>query len=299
MKFSVIIPTFRRVDFLKKAIESVANQTYQDYEIVVVNDNFEDKAAIDELITKFNKAKVIHHSFSKGGNAARNSGISNSNGELIAFLDDDDLWLSEKLSMHLKEHQRSPSVGLVYSASLNVFNSPSFKDKVSSSPLPSNVIEAMGKAEFCPQSSCVTIKRECVIKCGLFDETLANLQDWDYWFRIAHFFEFAFVPSILVHYKEHLGDRTSRNETKRRKGLDQICKKWKTEIDVPTFKRNTIKNLYYKNSANELMAGNKLTAFKKSFKLLSKEVISIKSIKNFIKIFLYLLIKRRNGLTSK
>jgi glycosyltransferase involved in cell wall biosynthesis len=295
MKFSVIIPTFKRVNLLQRALESVRAQTYQNYEIVVINDNFEDKEDIDKLASGFDKIKVIHHPVSKGGNAARNSGILNSSGDIIAFLDDDDLWLPEKLNMHLKQHQQNPAFGLVYSASLNVFSSPLFKNKTSFAPLPSNVMEAMGKAEFCPRSSSVTIKRECVEKCGLFDENLVNLQDWDYWFRIAHFFEFSSIPAILVHYQEHLGDRTSRNEHKRRMGLDQICNKWKDEINVSAFKKNVIKIMYYKNSMNALIAGDKLSALKKSFKLLRREVISTKSIKNFIKIFLYLLVKKKAG----
>ena len=293
MKFSVIIPTFNRIDFLERAIESVNRQTYQDFEIVVVNDNPADESKINNLVAKFDKTTIVHHSHSKGGNAARNSGILNSNGDLIAFLDDDDLWLPEKLALHLKAHQENPVVGLVYSDSLNIFDNPLYKNEISSVPLPSNVLEAMGRAELGPQSSCVTIRRKCVEKCGLFDETLVNLQDWDYWFRIAHFFEFSHINQVLVHYKEHLGVRTSRNENKRRKGLDQICEKWKNEIDVPVFTKNVIKNLYYKNSRNALMAGEKLSAFKTSFKLLNREVISIKSIRNFIKISLHLIVKRK------
>jgi glycosyltransferase involved in cell wall biosynthesis len=293
MKFSVIIPTFNRIDFLERAIESVNRQTYQNFEIIVVNDYPADETEINNLIAKFDKADVVHHTQSKGGNAARNSGILKAQGDLIAFLDDDDLWLPEKLALHLKAHQQYPAVGLVYNDSLNVFNNPLFKDEVLAVSLPSNVVEAMGKAQFCPQSSCVSIKRKCVEKCGLFDESLVNLQDWDYWFRIAHHFDFSHIPQVLVHYKEHLGVRTSRNENKRRKGLEQICNKWKDEIDVPVFKKNVIKNLYYKSSRNALMAGEKLSAFKKSFKLLNKEVISIKSVKNFIKLSLHLIVKRK------
>ena len=139
MKFSVIIPTFSRIDFLERALESVDRQTYQDYEIIVVNDNPEDKDSIDNLTTKFNKVKIIHHAYSKGGNAARNSGILNSNGEIIAFLDDDDLWLPEKLNRHLEKHQQLPHVGLVYSECLYVFNNSFFANSVSSSHLPFNI----------------------------------------------------------------------------------------------------------------------------------------------------------------
>lgn len=265
MKFSVIIPTFNRIDLLEKAMESVEKQTCQNYEIIVVNDNPEQKSKVDALITKFYKAKVIHHTCSKGGNAARNSGILNSNGELIAFLDDDDIWLPEKLAMHLSEHEKEPNVGLIFSDCLFVYNNQFLRDKTYSSPIPPNIIEAMGKAKFCPAtSSIVSIKRDCVEKCGLFDESLVSFQDWDYWFRIAHLFQFSHIPVVLVHYRQHFQNRTSHNENKRREGLKQICNKWGEKINVTELTRNFIISIHYNNSRHFLSAGKKFTAFKKA-----------------------------------
>jgi glycosyltransferase involved in cell wall biosynthesis len=299
MKFSIIIPTYNRVDFLQKAITSVTQQTYQNYEIIVVNDNPGDKDSINALAATLDKIKVIHHAETKGGNAARNSGILNSTGELIAFLDDDDLWLPGKLSMHLEEHKKNDNTGLVYSDCLYVFNNSFIKNYVSSTRLPHNIIEAMGKAEFCPPtSSMVTITRECVNKCGLFDETLASLQDWDYWFRIGHFFDFSHLPEVLVHFNQHLGDRTSQNEMRRREGLRQITDKWENEINISVFRQNLIRSIYYKNSRNALMAGNKMTAFKNSFKLLKREVLNITSFRNFVKIILDIIFKKNKRLTE-
>ncbi len=296
MKFSIIIPTYNRIELLEKAIQSVIKQTYLNFEIIVVNDNPLDKIEIDILIKKYDKVKVIHHLNSKGASSARNTGIINSTGEIIAFLDDDDFWLPEKLTMHLREHQNKPAVGLVYSDCLYVYNNPFIKDLIRSTPLPLNLIESMGKVEFCPSTcSVVSIKRECVEKCGLFDETLVNLEDWDYWFRIAHFFEFSRISKVLAHYNWHLGDRTSHDESKRRTGLNQVCNKWNGKINTPVFKKNLIRSIKYNNSRNSLMAGEKLNAFKKSLKLLNKEVISVKSIRNFIKISLDTIIKRKMG----
>jgi glycosyltransferase involved in cell wall biosynthesis len=98
MTFTVIIPTDNRIHFLEKAIESVHRPTFQD----------------------FDKTKVIHHTSSKGGNAARNAGILHSQGELITFLDDDDTWLPEKLDFHLKEHKKNLAARLAFSDRLYV-----------------------------------------------------------------------------------------------------------------------------------------------------------------------------------
>jgi len=260
-------------------------QTYTDYELIVINDNPLDKAKIDVLIRKFNNVQVIHHLFSKGGNAARNSGILRSKGELIAFLDDDDVWLPEKLAYHFQEHENNPDVGLIFSECLYVYNNAFIRDHASISTLPVDIVEAMKAAQFCPAtSSIVSIRRECTDKCGFFDETLESLQDWDYWFRIAHYFKLFYIPKVLVYFNQHLGDRTSHNEDKRRRGINQICTKWKDEIDTKVFTKNLTINMYSKKSRNALMTGNKYVAFKNSLKLLNKNVLSIKSIKSFIKI---------------
>jgi glycosyltransferase involved in cell wall biosynthesis len=294
MKFSVIIPTYNRIKFLEKAIESVSSQTYPNYEIIVVNDNPAEKTQINSLITKFDKTKVIHHTYSKGGNAARNSGILNSEGDLIAFLDDDDVWLPEKLAIHLKEHEKVSNAGLVFSDCLYVYNNKFVNDNVYSPQVPSDIIDAMANARFCPAtSSIVSIKRECVEKCGVFDESLVSFQDWDYWFRIAHMFQFVHIPTVLVHFRQHLGDRTSQNENKRRQGLNQICNKWREKINVSEFTKNSIISIYTKNSRNALMTGKKFEALKKSFQLLNSEILSIKSIKVFTMLLLDLAAKRK------
>jgi glycosyltransferase involved in cell wall biosynthesis len=294
MKFSIIIPTYNRIDLLERALESVNQQTYQNFEIIVVNDNPADRSSIDILAKKFDKLAVIHHTHPKGASAARNSGILKSSGELIAFLDDDDLWLPQKLSAHLREHQQHPIVGLVYSDCQYVYNNPLIKDRIPAIKPPLNILKAMARAEFCPPtSSIVSVKRECVEKCGLFDEELGGgFEDWDLWFRIAHVFEFSHVPKVLVHYRHHLGDRLSQNANNRRKGLEQVCNKWGNKIDTLEYTKKFTGIIYYKNSINALVAGEKLNAFRESFKLLGKKVITKNTIRNFIKINLLLITKR-------
>src|SRR5258706_11563252 len=289
MRFSVIIPTYNRIDYLEKAINSILNQTYQNYEIIVVNDYPEDRSGIDSLLSRHNNISIIHNTFTGGGNMARNLGILNSEGNLIAFLDDDDIWLPTKLTMHLEAHLKHPEAGLVFSDCLYTYDNPFIKNRSTSYKLPESIVKSMGEAKFCPATtSMVTIRRECIKKCGIFDETLSSFQDWDYWFRIAHHFKFIHVPKLLVHFRQHLGERTSQNEDKRLKGLNQICKKWKKEINVEIFSRTLIKNIYYRNSLNALMAGDSVDALKKSFYLLRPDIISIKSLKSFISLLLKL-----------
>src|SRR5258705_10332336 len=96
-KVSVIIPTYNRAECLRSAITNVLNQTFQDFEIVVVDDSSQDhtREVVNSLDDK--RIKYIRHERNKGVAAARNTGVSNAKGDYIAFLDDDDEWFPEKL----------------------------------------------------------------------------------------------------------------------------------------------------------------------------------------------------------
>src|SRR4030095_13333348 len=107
-KVSVIIPTHNRAEFLRSAITSVLNQTFQDFEVVIVDDASKDHT--QEVIANFNdkRIKVIHNPFSRVDAGARNIGVISSDGEYVAFLDDDDEWLPEKLKIQICSLANSP-----------------------------------------------------------------------------------------------------------------------------------------------------------------------------------------------
>ena len=110
---SVIIPTFNRVDLLKNAINSVLTQTYSNIEIIVIDDNSNDKT--ESLIKNLNDNRInyIKNKENLKAPLCRNIGINISRGEFIAFLDDDDIWYPNKLEEQIKLFDNS-NVGLVY-----------------------------------------------------------------------------------------------------------------------------------------------------------------------------------------
>jgi glycosyltransferase involved in cell wall biosynthesis len=103
-KVSAVIPTYNRAQFLERAIRSVLDQTFQDFEIVVVNDASPDEGATDAVVKDFRdpRIKYFRHETNKGIGATRNTGVLNSSGEYIAFLDDDDAWLPQKLALQCR-----------------------------------------------------------------------------------------------------------------------------------------------------------------------------------------------------
>jgi len=112
---SIVIPTYNRAGLLSRTIQSVLNQTYQDFEIIIVDDGSTDKT--EEVVKSFNSKKIFYnrHEENKGANAARNTGIKASRGEYIAFQDSGDEWLPQKLERQMKVFENaSPEVGVVY-----------------------------------------------------------------------------------------------------------------------------------------------------------------------------------------
>jgi glycosyltransferase involved in cell wall biosynthesis len=202
-KVSVVIPTHNRAQFLKAAIASVLNQTYQDFEIVVVDDASSDNT--NEIVEGFGDKRVtyIRHEINKGDAGSRNSGIANSSGDYLAFLDDDDEWLPEKLQMQVELMRNSSiKVGGVCTGSLSVEKR---SGKISGIKIPERKADSLQEIlsdNFIATSS-VLLRRECFEKVGLFDETIPYNSDYDMWIRIAQDYHFECIKEPLFIYHTH------------------------------------------------------------------------------------------------
>jgi glycosyltransferase involved in cell wall biosynthesis len=201
---SVIIPTRNRYSFVPRAIQSVLNQTYQDFEVLVVDDASDDHT--EEIVKGFSDERItyIHHEVKRGGSAARNTGIKLSKGEFIAFLDDDDQWLPEKLQCQMHLFSNSPTVvGAIYTGVLKCSTS---KDQVLKEIIPTKrgmIFRELLFSNCIATTSTILIKRECFEKVGLFDEKLSSCQDWDMWIRLSQDFQFDFTEHSLVKFYVH------------------------------------------------------------------------------------------------
>jgi glycosyltransferase involved in cell wall biosynthesis len=215
----VIIPTHNRAEFLRSAITSVLNQTFQDFEVIIIDDVSNDNTK--EVIANFNdtRIKVIHNQVSKGAAGSRNIGIINTNCEYIAFLDDDDEWLPEKLKIQTCLLDDSPlEVGGVCTG---CFTIEKVSGKISSVDKPE--INDLYKGNFITTSS-VLLRRACFEKCGLFDESMPTGSDYDMWIRISKIFSFETIKNTLVKYHIH-ENRLTLNHEKKIKGIEILFKK--------------------------------------------------------------------------
>jgi glycosyltransferase involved in cell wall biosynthesis len=203
-KVSVVIPTHNRALFLRAAIQSVLNQTFQDFEIVVVDDASEDHTSA--VIRSFGDSRIqyIRHETNKGQGVTRNDGISRALGEYIALLDDDDEWLPAKLEkqVHLLDNRPS-KVGLVYTG---LYRIDASSRRVIYTVHPEKrgyAFEELCRKNWIGTCSSVLIRKACFDKTGLFDEALASKADYDMWLRIAKEFDIEYIREPLVLYIAH------------------------------------------------------------------------------------------------
>src|SRR5262245_40242735 len=201
---SVIIPTHNRACFLRDAITSVLNQTFQEFEIIVVDDASCENTS--EVVASFHdkRIRLIRHATNKGGSAARNTGILASTCNFIAFLDDDDEWLPDKLAKQMNIFCSSlAEVGCVYTGCVMVNRD---NGRVIDQRIPTkrgNLSKDLLRSNCVGGTSSVLLKKTCLQKVGLFDEMLPRSQDYDLWIRIANEFLFEYVPEPLFKYYVH------------------------------------------------------------------------------------------------
>lgn len=251
-KVSVVIPTYNRAEFLRSAIETVINQTFQDFEIIVVDDGSIDKT--HEVVTGFDdeRIKYIRHEMSKGGSAARNTGIVKSDSKYIAFLDDDDEWVPEKLQMQVGIlEDGSPKVGGVYTGHMVVDNNSGRILREWTPKRRGSIYNDMFARNWVSTASSLLLRRNCFNKVGLFDESLPSFQDYDMWIRISKEFDFEYINKPLVKYRVH-GNKIWTNLEALGKGMELMLKKYG---ESPEFRKN-YSNYYLNLGVSYCYSGN-------------------------------------------
>lgn len=200
-KVSVIIHTYNNERFIAETIETVLAQTFKDYEIIVVDDGSTDntRTALNPYIDR-----VKYHYKENGGIAsAKNAGIKLSNGEYVAFLDHDDLWVPEKLDVQIDYFYKNPQVGLVYSKYASFRNGDGDVIRVKPKVGFSGWIFAKLISKSVIQTSTVMVRMDCLKAVGPFDESLALADEYDLFLRIAKSYQCGFINKELTRYRIH------------------------------------------------------------------------------------------------
>ncbi len=179
---SAIIPTHNRSELLKRAIDSVLDQTWENMEIIVVDDASDDDTpkVLQSLSEQHKNLKVIQNKESKGAAASRNIAIEHAKGEYIAGLDDDDLWRPKRVEQLMEEFQEG------YSAVTSNDRMDFGEKEIVWKKKP--VITLHDLLFYNQVGNQVLTKKEYLQQIGGYDETLQSAQDYDLWIRLAHDF---------------------------------------------------------------------------------------------------------------
>lgn len=236
-KISVIIPVYNAMTYLPETLESVFKQTFSDFEILIINDGSSDNVV--EWVSQITDSRVkLISQANQGVSAARNTGINNSQGEYIAFLDADDLWKPTKLEKQVNRLEANPTVGLAYTwtAFIDQFSQPVGVSLISH--IEGNVWEKIVVRDMISTGSSTMIRAECFDKVGLFDSDLSIGEDRDMWTRIASCYPFAVIKEPLTLYRRH-PQNTTKNNKKIVPELSRVIEK--------TFQNTPEKLLYLKS----------------------------------------------------
>ncbi len=216
----------RKLAIVERALVSILNQTYPHIEVIVVDDSspdYVDRNEIEVLVSELtkNQAHYIRHKTNIGACAARNTGMENATGEFIAFLDDDDEWLPNKIEQQISKFN-DPRTALVYCGSQSVNDIDGIIQIRNTLFFSGNVYDKLMRANFIGSTSFPLIRKKYLEEIGGFDVEMQSSQDYDVWLRLAKKYPVEYVPEPLVVYHKHIDERISMNPYKRLAGKERI-----------------------------------------------------------------------------
>jgi glycosyltransferase involved in cell wall biosynthesis len=200
---SVIIPAFNAAEFIGETLDSVFSQTFQDFEVIVINDGSSDTPELERVLQRFPSKLNYIKQENQGAAAARNAGLRAARGEFVAFLDADDTWLPTFLEKQLELLKRS-NADLVFADALLFGDSPLAGRTFMQVEPPRGEVtpENLLSVKVTVLTSTVLARKQPVLDVGLFDLSLRRGQDFDLWLRLAKAgAHFAYTRDVLAHHR--------------------------------------------------------------------------------------------------
>jgi glycosyltransferase involved in cell wall biosynthesis len=227
---SVILPTYNRAPLIGKSIQSVLQQTWTHFELLVIDDGSSDNT--DDVVKSINDPRItyVKYSENRGANHARNVGVKTAKGDYLAFQDSDDEWYPEKLEMHLNAFRNASSdIGVVYSGFYKITGSKkTYIPGKQISRKEGDILQELLKDNFISTPS-VLIRRACFETAGDFDESLPRLQDWDLFIRLARDYRFKYIDQVTYH-QYHTPNNISSNQGAKYEALEIIINKYEKDF---------------------------------------------------------------------
>ncbi len=214
-KISVIITTYNRPDYLSETLEAIYNQTYRDFEVILVDDGSKTNYA-DSYLDRYPDLVLIKK-INGGLSAARNSGVEKSNGEWIAFCDDDDVWVHDKLERQVEAMSHDGEVGLIH-GKIEMIDGNSkrlkpdyYKDGFYFFRRGNAFLKSIEVVLV--KSPTPLIKKAVFEKTGGFNENIKVGEDVEFYMKAAYYTRFLYIDNVLAKYRVHNLGQLSHKKT--------------------------------------------------------------------------------------
>jgi glycosyltransferase involved in cell wall biosynthesis len=245
-KISVVIPAYNAEKTILETIQSVQQQTFNDFELIVINDGSKDETIKKLNTIKDERLKIF--SYENGGlPTARNRGISHATGEFISFIDADDLWTPDKLELQLAALEKHPETGVAYSWTICMIETEKSVSFVKSASIffEGNVYNKLLLENFIGSGSNILVRRQAIESTGEFEPTLKSCEDWDFYLRLATSWPFVVIPKNQIIYRKAPGSMTSKAKVMEKEALRVIKKAYQTApLELQYLKNQSLANLY-------------------------------------------------------
>lgn len=228
---SVVLPPYNRAHTLPRAIDSVLEQTFEDWELLVVDEGSEDDPGAVVADYQDPRIRFLRDDENRGAGAARNTGIEHARGELVAFLDSDDAWREPKLERQVRAiREADERPGLVYTGEVVLDEADGSEVSRREPATAGRVFDTLLYWDVVGSCSSAMAPREVLVEVGGFDESLVSREDWDLWLRIAREHPVEVVPDPLT--VRYLGNEQISGDLRRTlEGTRAVTEKFRDELD--------------------------------------------------------------------
>lgn len=213
---SIIIPTYNRTNYLKLTLDSIENQSFKDYEVLVIDDGTpgDDNLLLCKEYEKVEYTKILN---SGGPSKPRNVGIAKAIGKYIAFVDDDDTWLPSKLEKQVKILEENPDFGLVHGCCEVINEDGVLQNIIVGRPGKPDVKHGDVKMRMIGNWTVMMptslVRKEVVDKVGCFNESMPSAgEDAEFWVRCSFDTKFYYQDEVLVYYRVHGNNISTENK---------------------------------------------------------------------------------------
>ncbi len=261
-RISVITPTYNRAGFIAEAVQSVLDQSMGDFEHLIVDDGSTDDTRM--VLEPFLEDPRVHYFYqdNQGQSVARNKALSCAKGEMVCFLDSDNVWLPGKLESQIRAMEENPDTDVIYGDTIIIDENGNELSRKNMKRYSGHIAAQMLK-DNCVSMNTTMTRRHCFEEMGGMSGKRRVADDYDLWLRFSSKYRFLYIPEFFVKYRV-MSDQISSDKRRRFDTNEQIIHDFlKMYPDAVTNRqaREGLSVFYSRKARYYASAGDRLTAF--------------------------------------